>query len=154
MLFNQHFQKKETLLEEEDLVDYFYSLASAVNYLHSHGIAHFDIRPESVKLTKDLNLKLDNFALAVRFDEKELIPNNKQSNLYFRAPEFFTELKLTPKVDVWAIGVVFYYLSAYRLPFYGESEKDQYGKIMSETPLNLPMLLFKKHIFCANNRSD
>ena len=57
----EHFDDQQTKY-------YFRRMVEGVEYLHSKGIAHQDLKPENMLLDKNYNLKLCDFGLAT--DEK------------------------------------------------------------------------------------
>jgi serine/threonine protein kinase len=80
-------------------------IAQAVNHCHERGVAHADLKPENVMVSKDcLHAKLVDFGMAVdacgpRTDLRGTMP--------FIAPEILSEAPYTPApVDVWALGVL------------------------------------------------
>lgn len=140
MFCKKYFQEKKRLLEEEELLHYFSQLISALSYLHSQNVVHLDIRPESIKLDSLINLKLDNFSLALQLESiEDNFVNTNDTSIFFAAPEIFKSSKVTYKVDVWAMGVLFYYMASYRLPFTGENETEIKENINSDVPLNIPL---------------
>jgi serine/threonine kinase 32 len=131
-------------MEKEELEQFCAQMLSALSYLHDQNIVHLDIRPQSVLLDEAFNLKLTNFTKAKVVEGA--FQNEKQTSLLFRAPEFFTETQLTAKVDVWATGVLFYYMASFRYPFPGETASKVNLSIKSNVPLNIPLFIIKKPI--------
>jgi len=93
-------------------------LVDAIYYLHSHDIAHTDIKPENVAFDQDGRLLLLDFGLAVRLytDTYEAIFTQE-----YRAPEVCNgnvdKCKIDPKkLDIWCLGLLLYELVAKKCP--------------------------------------
>lgn len=93
-----------------------FQLLTAIEYMHSHDVAHLDIRPHNVMLESVTPpvIRLIDFGLAKRFiDSKGRIPMEFEqvTAAYYRAPEVFREdCEYTEAVDIWSIGCVFFEL--------------------------------------------
>lgn len=88
----------------------------AIQYLHSRGISHGDIKSENVLLDENYTPKLCDFgfsrACSIAGDE------SKNGTLYYASPELFRKGKFnTLKSDIWAIGITLYSLSELQFPF-------------------------------------
>jgi len=111
---------------EDEARQIFGQLASAVGYLHSHGIAHRDLKPENILLTKTGQVKLSDFGLSKIIGEEQLMKTLCGTPKYL-APEiiFHSEGTLaggySNKVDCWAMGVILFILMGGYTPFGDES---------------------------------
>eukprot|EP00011_Vannellida_sp_DIVA3-517-6-12_P007816 CAMPEP_0114625114 /NCGR_PEP_ID=MMETSP0168-20121206/11107_1 /TAXON_ID=95228 ORGANISM="Vannella sp., Strain DIVA3 517/6/12" /NCGR_SAMPLE_ID=MMETSP0168 /ASSEMBLY_ACC=CAM_ASM_000044 /LENGTH=407 /DNA_ID=CAMNT_0001836393 /DNA_START=151 /DNA_END=1371 /DNA_ORIENTATION=+ len=110
---------------------YMYQLARALNYIHSLGICHRDIKPQNLLLNPRTGvLKLCDFGSA-----KVLVPD--QANVayicsrYYRAPELiFGATDYTHAIDVWSMGCVMGEILLGQPLFPGASAVDQLVEII------------------------
>jgi serine/threonine protein kinase len=115
---------------------YFYQLCSAVNYLHSLGVVHRDIKPQNMLLTNCGNLKLIDFGVShvlSMWDRNDLCTNYEGSPL-FQAPEIVVGGREYRgfKADVWSCGVTLYLMLYGQYPFIDEALLGLYDKILAE----------------------
>ncbi|KAI6780578.1 Serine/threonine-protein kinase-like protein [Emericellopsis cladophorae] len=110
----------------------FKQLVQGVHYLHSHGIAHRDIKLDNLLLTADSKLKITDFGVSEVFsgthpglreaggqcgqhmdDEVRLCSPGICGSLPYIAPEVIAKKdKYDPRgLDVWSSGVVLIYLT-------------------------------------------
>jgi serine/threonine protein kinase len=97
-------------------------LTQAVSYLHNCGVSHRDIKTDNVMVGEDGAVKLIDFGYATTVVKGEThcgTPN-------YMAPELFCKKNVyNPfKVDMWALGVLLYYLFEGCYPFRGYNEKE------------------------------
>ena len=110
---------------------YTYQMLRALNYLHSLGICHRDIKPQNLLISPDtMELKLCDFGSA-----KILNPNEPNVSYicsrYYRAPELiFGATNYTTKIDVWSAGCVMAELILGQPLFPGELGIDQLVEII------------------------
>lgn len=74
-----------------------------VEYMHSKGILHRDLKLENILLNEDLDAKLCDFGWAVELNH----PKRRRSmcgTIEYMAPEVFDQSPHTTKVDIWALG--------------------------------------------------
>ena len=91
-------------------------LLSAINYIHSQGILHLDIKPANMVIVDD-RLKLIDFGLAT-FISDLLIPQNTTFTFFYRPPELFEKsCPAHPSLDLWATGISIIELVKGRNPF-------------------------------------
>ncbi|KAJ3241180.1 hypothetical protein HDU81_001576 [Chytriomyces hyalinus] len=130
---------------EEKARFYFRQLILAIEYLHEHDIAHRDIKPDNLLISKDNVLKVVDFGVSEIFGTQ----GNDKSNKSEGSPAFFSPELCMPNhgnisaraVDVWAIGVTLYCLVMGRLPFRGNSIINLYEEVKNSSPdLSSPTL--------------
>ena len=124
-------EKKEELMERIRIA---YSIASAMEYLHSLNIIFRDLKPDNIGFDKDNVLKLFDFGLAKELktedqkaDGRYELTGNTGSRRYM-APEVAKECPYEKSVDVYSFGILLWELCSAEKPFYGYSS----GKHMQQ----------------------
>lgn len=87
---------------------YFKQLISAIEYLHSKGIAHRDLKPENLLLDEHDNLKVSDFGLATiyRLQGKERCLEKRCGTLPYVAPEVLLCAYHAEPADIWSCGII------------------------------------------------
>lgn len=105
---------------------YMYQLLSAVEYLHSHSIAHRDIKGDNIFLDDLGNIKLGDFGACVRLmQESQTIAgelNDLPGTPPFMAPEMIRGHKESGhgrKADIWSVGCVLIEMATGQRPWAG-----------------------------------
>ena len=96
---------------------YFQQLVSVVEYLHTNGICHRDIKPQNMLLDEKYNLKLADFGFATPTDQKDVVQPLCGTGGY-KAPELISCYPSTgQKVDIFAMGITLFQLLLIKYPF-------------------------------------
>lgn len=110
--------RREKTLTEDKARELFKQIVAVVEYIHSKGIVHRDIKCENLLFDKNNVLKLIDFGFA----RGNMLPP-KMSETYcgsyaYASPEVLKGIPYQPQAsDIWAIGVVLYAMVVGRLPF-------------------------------------
>ncbi|KAJ8949327.1 hypothetical protein NQ314_008247 [Rhamnusium bicolor] len=108
-------------LTESNTKFLFYQVVLAVQYLHSEGITHRDLKPGNVLLTTSDSqniIKLTDFGLSKLSDGYDMM-RTVCGTWYYIAPEVLNPkiLEYDNQVDVWSLGVMLFYMLSKELPF-------------------------------------
>jgi hypothetical protein len=94
-------------------------IALGVEYLHSHGIMHRDLKPMNI-LVSDFGqfpkIKIIDFGFSGLFGHGELF-DEIVGTIHFSAPELLQRQGYNYKIDLWSLGVMLYYLILGYFPF-------------------------------------
>ena len=107
--------------------------ANAIAYVHGKGIAHLDIKAENflVDTTKDgLKLKLTDFDLSR--DQRSHHDRRRSGTASHMAPEQLKGGQIGFESDIFAFGVMAYYLVTGRKPFSGYTLEEARRQQVSE----------------------
>ena len=84
---------------------------------HKAGLVHRDVKPANVLLTPLGAAKLADFGLVWRRSDVGSAVGPVAGTPTFMAPELFGGAPGTPRTDLYALGVLYYYLLTARLPY-------------------------------------
>ncbi|CAD6580500.1 MAG: hypothetical protein CYPHOPRED_001239 [Cyphobasidiales sp. Tagirdzhanova-0007] len=104
-------------------------ISGAVAYLHEQGIVHRDLKPENLLFrspAEDSDLMIADFGLSKVIDEPTMsLLTTTCGTPGYMAPEVFRKTGHGKPVDVWAIGVIAYFLCAGYTPFDRDSQVEE-----------------------------
>ncbi|KAI5428602.1 mitogen-activated protein kinase homolog MMK2 [Lathyrus oleraceus] len=85
---------------------FLYQLLRGLKYIHSANILHRDLKPSSLLLNSDCDLKIGDFGLARTTCETDFMTEYVVTRWY-RAPELLLNCsKYTAAIDIWSVGCI------------------------------------------------
>lgn len=108
-------------------------LFQGVEFMHSKGIIHRDLKTANILLYKDGRIKIADFGLS-RLVRHPLKPLTKEvQSMWYRPPEILLgNHNYTFAVDYWSLGIIAYELVYLTHRFQGTSEIDMLFKIFQQ----------------------
>ncbi|KAJ2896977.1 Calcium/calmodulin-dependent protein kinase cmkB [Zalerion maritima] len=120
---------------ESDAADLIRCTLSAVAYLHDHGIVHRDLKPENLLFRTpedNSDLLIADFGLSRIMDEEQFhVLTTTCGTPGYMAPEIFKKTGHGKPVDVWALGVITYFLLCGYTPFDRDNDVEEMQAILN-----------------------
>jgi serine/threonine-protein kinase len=131
-----------------EIIDVAAQVASALQAAHQSGIVHRDVKPENIMLRNDGVVKVLDFGLAKRTQQKlasvetatgpiSRVQTNAgliMGTVAYMSPEQARGDEVDSRTDLWSLGVVLYEMIAGRAPFNGETANDVMTGIREHDP--------------------
>lgn len=87
---------------------YLYQLLLGINFCHSQGIMHRDLKPQNLLINRYGQLKIADFGLARAFAIPMRTYTHEVVTLWYRSPEILLGSRhYSVGVDMWSIGCIF-----------------------------------------------
>ncbi|RTG88632.1 serine/threonine-protein kinase NIM1 [Schistosoma bovis] len=113
--------KRSGRLDEKTSKNYSSQILSALDHLHNNGVVHRDLKAENVFIVSNMYVKLGDFGFSKCVAPDAALTTFCGSPPY-AAPELFVADSYTgPAVDLWALGVLLFYMVTGSLPFKADS---------------------------------
>jgi len=129
---NTDFKVLYPTLTDFDIRYYMFELLKALDFSHSNGIMHRDVKPHNVMIDHEKRrLRLIDWGLA-EFYHPEREYNVRVASRYFKGPELLVDLQdYDYALDMWSLGCMFAGMIFRKEPFFhGHDNYDQLVKIV------------------------
>ncbi|MCJ1316700.1 Cell cycle serine/threonine-protein kinase cdc5/MSD2 [Xylographa vitiligo] len=128
--------QKRRCLSLPEVRRYGIQLCGAIKYLHSRNVIHRDLKMGNIFLDRNMNIKLGDFGLAaILITESDVSAVSRRTTLCgtpnYIAPEILERGRKGHdyKVDIWALGVIFFALLTGYPPFSDKVQEEIYRKV-------------------------
>ena len=124
-------------LPEREVLYYASQILSALDYMHSKGIVHCDIKPQNIILLQNGSIKVADFGIArldAMLDRSKEKSDTALGTVYYVSPEQAQGKAPRAESDLYSLGVMLYEAMTDRLPFYNESATEVAKMQISKEP--------------------
>jgi len=126
-----HVSKYRKKVEEEEARYYANQITQGLNFLHSKGILHRDLKLGNMFLSDQMVVKIGDFGLASAFIDNKAGSMCGTPN--YIAPEVLRKEGHSPASEVWSLGCMIFALLCGAPPFETESVASTYSRIAAGT---------------------
>jgi serine/threonine protein kinase len=135
---------KSKPLNFQDIARYLSQIASALDYAHSNGIVHRDVKPSNVLIDNQGNAFLTDFGIAKILESGMKLTGTGHlvGTPEYMAPEQFEAgTEITPAADQYALGVILYEMVTGQTPYQANTPWAIIAMHQRQDPLPLPRVL-------------
>ena len=110
-------------------------VCAGLAHAHENGVIHRDIKPHNILLDEKGHAKVTDFGIARALDTSQATRTGSfLGTALYSSPEQLKGEKVTPKSDVYSLGVTLYQAAAGAAPFSGGTPIEIASQHVSETP--------------------
>ena len=112
----QSYNKKNKLMPVKEILQIGRAIANALDYAHSQGVIHRDVKPSNVLISDSGRVVLTDFGLALELDKKSL--GEVFGTPHYISPEQAKRsADAVPQSDLYSFGIILYEMLTGSVPF-------------------------------------
>ncbi len=123
----------------KERLDWFCQVLRGMDYAHSKGVVHRDLKPDNIMVDKTSQVKIMDFGLAFFQGSHSLTRADQVMGTvaYFSPEQARGEADIDHRTDLYALGVILFELCSGQLPFSAQNPVDMIRQVLDVTPRSL-----------------
>lgn len=114
---------KDSVLPIERVVNIGRQIAEALEYVHSAGFIHNDLKPSNIMIDSNDFIRVLDFGITSKFgDNQDARGSESSATLLYMSPEQMTNLPTNPRSDLYQLGLLLFRCLTGRMPFENSME--------------------------------
>lgn len=132
----REYRNRDELLSKDKILRVIRDVAAALDYAHSRGVIHRDVKPSNIMITREGQPILTDFGLVMLPAHKsQATIGNTFGTPHYVAPEqAISSAAAVAASDIYSLGVILYEMAVGQLPFDDESPLSVALKHISDPP--------------------
>ncbi len=127
----QKYTKKSTLLPIRRVIDVIADIAEGLDYAHSKGIVHRDVKPANIMMNKNGVIKITDFGIARITASSQTQTGVVKGTPHYMSPEQISGEKVDGRSDIFSLGAMMFQMLTGKVPFKGDSPAALMHQIMN-----------------------
>ncbi|KAI8639727.1 kinase-like domain-containing protein [Parasitella parasitica] len=95
----------QSFMSEREIAAVCLEVLNGLDYLHSRGIIHRDIKSDNILIGNEGQIKLSDFGYCAQIDKKQSKRTTLAGTPCWMAPEVVQRKEYGPSVDIWSLGI-------------------------------------------------
>ena len=117
----KQYMEKKGVLNWKETLHFAIQIGKALEYAHSRGIVHRDIKPHNVMVLKNGSVKVMDFGIARLMSKGSTLTKEALGSVHYISPEQAKGGQVDDRSDLYSLGVVMYEMMCGRPPYDGET---------------------------------
>ncbi len=134
----EHLIHRKIRLDLWESIDIIRQVMTGIEYAHSKGFLHLDIKPSNIIIGLNGVVKIMDFGISKSLFEKDInIARTNPGTLPYMSPELLNGGDPTVQSDVYSLGITFYEMLAGVTPFEADSQEEIINGHLKFQPVSL-----------------
>ena len=149
-------KEKNIHFPEKQIINWLIQVCLALKYIHKFHVIHRDIKPSNIFLTKKGIIKIGDFGISKILEKNHQKTKTLIGTPIYMAPEVINSELYDYKADIWSLGVTFFELMTFKIPFKANNQVGLFNNIINgkrNTSINLDIgSFYSKELFNIINK--